>query len=52
MEFKKKNISGHNGTPISIMDLPSLSGIHHGYGNHLILKTEIHPCRHPFTHWI
>ena len=52
MEFLKKHIgpqwypNQYYGSP------PSLSGIHHGYGNHLILKTEIHPCRHPFTHRI
>ena len=44
MEFKK-NMSCSNGTLISIMDLPSLLCIHCGFGNPLILKSKIHPCR-------
>ena len=47
----KKNMSGNNGTLISIMDLPSIMYTS-WYGDPLILKTEIQPCSHPFTLWI
>ena len=45
-----RNMSGTNGTQISIMDLPLLLCKHRGMGNPLI-QTGKHPCtcRHPFT---
>ena len=47
MEFMRKNV----GQLISIMDLPFLLCTHRSMGNPQILKTEMHPCRHPFTRW-
>ena len=47
-----RNMSGNNGTLISIMNLPLLFCKHRGVGNPLIQQTEIHPCRHPFTYCI
>ena len=49
MEFMRKSV----GQLISIMDLPFLlcRPTHRSMGNPQILKTEIHPCRHPFTRW-
>ena len=54
MEFMRKNVgqlisinratNQYYGSPLSIMYTCSM-------GNPKILKTEMQPCRHPFTRW-